>query len=233
MTSSAETELSKLYPSIFNARWYVSRQLRKNIEIAINIAVKGKNFKKLIDYGCGISPYKKFFLPHIEEYVGADIKKNKNCQIVLNDDGTIPIKPSSFDIVLSTQVLEHVENPNLYLSESFRLLNNEGIIFLSTHGYWLYHPSPNDFWRWTSEGLKKIFVDNGLEIIYFRGIVGRGASGLYLFQDSFIFKLPRPVVFIFAFIMQCLIWLTDKTTTQATKDYDACDYLVIAKKKLY
>ena len=31
----------------------------------------------------------------------------------------------------------------------------------STHGVQVYHPSPNDLWRWTHAGLEKLFRDNG------------------------------------------------------------------------
>ena len=33
--------------------------------------------------------------------------------------------------------------------------------FSSTHGVMLYHPNPQDYWRWTHTGLEKLFRDNG------------------------------------------------------------------------
>ena len=38
----------------------------------------------------------------------------------------------------------------------------------STHGVQWYHPSPVDYWRWTHEGLRRLFTTNadwsGLEV---------------------------------------------------------------------
>ena len=31
----------------------------------------------------------------------------------------------------------------------------------STHGVMVYHPAPHDLWRWTHEGLERLFLTNG------------------------------------------------------------------------
>src|SRR3546814_1646938 len=88
------------------------------------------------------------------------------------------------DIVLSNQVLEHVDSPQGYLEEARRLMKPDGVLLLSTHGYWFYHPTPNDYWRWTSAGLRKTMEASGFEIVEFTGIMGLISSGLQLFQDG-------------------------------------------------
>jgi len=65
----------------------------------------------------------------------------------------LPIPANSARIVFSAQVLEHVEKPQVYLDECRRLLTNDGMLLLSTHGFWTYHGYPNDFRRWTRPGL--------------------------------------------------------------------------------
>src|SRR4051794_30315535 len=69
---------------------------------------------RVLDYGCADMPYRGFFRGDIE-YVGADLAGNHDAAVVLEPDGTVPVPDQSFDAVLSTQVLEHVENPQLYL----------------------------------------------------------------------------------------------------------------------
>ncbi|MFM7022685.1 MAG: class I SAM-dependent methyltransferase [Flavobacteriales bacterium] len=218
-------------PNIFNPRWYYFIQLRKAVERVIATQVKGKNYEKLVDYGCGNTPYKKYFAPHIKEYIGADLGENTNASIQLMPEGKIPLNDSSVNIVLSTQVLEHVDNPSLYLSEAQRILKKDGILVLTTHGYWMYHPDPNDFWRWTSMGLKKIVQEQGFEVVDFYGVIGRSAMGLQLFQDGMVFKLPKFIRPLFFFWMQLQIALFDKTTKQATRNQDACTFIVVAKPK--
>ena len=35
-----------------------------------------------------------------------------------------------------------------------------GRVLASTHGVQVYHPSPVDYWRWTHEGLRRLFEQN-------------------------------------------------------------------------
>ena len=58
-------------------------------------------------------------------------------------------RTTSFDAVLSTQVLEHVADPGALPAERFRVLRPGGRLLLSTHGIFVYHPDPDDYWRWT------------------------------------------------------------------------------------
>ena len=34
-------------------------------------------------------------------------------------------------------------------------------MLVSTHGVQVYHPNPDDFWRWTHAGLGRLFRENG------------------------------------------------------------------------
>jgi SAM-dependent methyltransferase len=226
-----EEGIERLYPSIFSSRYYYLTQLRKQIQSISNTFLKNAKELTLLDLGCGNMPYEPIFKEHVKEYIGADLPENKRAAIHINTNSIVQLGDNAMDIVLSTQVLEHVEDPILYLSEAHRVLKKDGLLILSTHGYWMYHPDPTDYWRWTCSGLQKIIKERGFEIVYFRGIIGRSAMGLQLFQDGLIFKLPvflRPVLSI---LMQPLIFFFDKTTQQATKDRDACTYVVLARRK--
>ncbi len=107
----------------------------------------------MLDLGCGNKPYESLFRKKFATYVGADIAGNKDADLVIGSDGRVNAQDNTFDCVLSTQVLEHVTDPQLYLSEARRLLKPDGSLVLSTHGIWPYHPDPTDLWRWTVEGL--------------------------------------------------------------------------------
>lgn len=229
--NNRESGAARINPNMFNPNWYVNTKLRKTIEYVIAKHVENKKFEKLVDYGCGNIPYKPYFMPHIKEYIGADLGQNTNASIQLTPEGNFPLSDKAVDIVLSTQVLEHVDNPDLYLAEASRVLTDDGLLIVTTHGYWMYHPDPQDFWRWTSAGLKKIIERNGFEVIDFIGIIGRSATGLQLFQAGLMFKLPKFIKPPFFFIMQLLIALFDKTTTKETRDKDAAVFIAIAKPK--
>jgi SAM-dependent methyltransferase len=221
----------RLYPPISSARYYYLNQLRKAISSVCDQFLKNSKNLKLIDYGCGNMPYKPLLEPFVNKYIGVDLPENHLAEVHINAKGKIEMEDQSIDLVLSTQVLEHVEDPLFYLSESFRVLKPGGKLILSTHGYWMYHPDPTDYWRWTSTGLKKIVEERGFELKYFRGIIGRSAMGLQLFQDGLLFKLPkflRPVLSIW---MQPWIVLFDKIHSQEQRDKDACTFILVAEKR--
>jgi SAM-dependent methyltransferase len=125
-----------------------------------------------------------------------------------------------------------VDSPHSYLSEALRILKPGGCIILTTHGYWYYHPTPYDYWRWTSAGLKKTVEAEGFKVVSFHGIMGLAASGIQLFQDAILLKLPKFLVSPFAFVMQSFIRLFDKIHSQQQRDRDASLYVVIAQKPM-
>jgi SAM-dependent methyltransferase len=225
----AERE-QRINPSIFNLRYYHLRQLKRNI-----VLISKKYFSKnqiLLDFGCGSMPYRNILSASIHQYLGADIKENSAAQIEINiETGKILLEDCSVDIVLSTQVLEHVVSPLAYLRESNRVLKEAGLLVLSTHGVWMYHPDPTDFWRWTADGLSKIISDEGFEVIEIRGVMGLASVGFQQVQDALIYKVPVFCQPILAFFMQPLIWLGDIIHSDEQRRKNACVFFVIAKKK--
>ena len=183
----------------------------------------------MLDFGCGKCPYKAIFEPHLEKYVGADIVANEYVQLLIDPEtGRVETEAGQFDALLSTQVLEHVIDPPSYLKEAHRLLKDDGIMVLSTHGYWIYHPDPTDYWRWTRDGLEKIIQKEGFEIVETLGIFNRFATGLQIFQDGWIHKLPVGLKQIWCGFFAVLQMLFDngKLTNR-----DASVFMVVARKK--
>ena len=115
---------------------------------------------RVLDVGCGVKPYYEWFRPYVSEYVGLDVAGNPSAEL----EGTIeaiPAENASFDVVLCTQVLEHCDDPAQGVRELRRVLRPGGCVLLSTHGVQVYHPAPHDLWRWTHEGLERLFLTNG------------------------------------------------------------------------
>lgn len=228
-SSIRKEKRQRINPNIFNARYFHLKQLKKYLIITIQKHVATSKNDILIDFGCGSMPYKDYFIPYVSKYVGVDIEENEIADIHLND-----LKSSLYneyaDIILSTQVLEHVIDPNFYLQESNRILKQDGLMLLSTHGIWRYHPDPTDYWRWTIEGLRKILNDNGFEVIKVYGIMGLASMGLLLFQDAFLYKIPNIIKLLFVPIMQIQMILFDKIHNKSNKEKDAGVFLIVAKK---
>ena len=107
----------------------------------------------IIDYGAGSSPYRSCF--PAADYRKADIIAVPGLHYRIQPDSTVPERDETFDIVLSTQVAEHLFNPDTYFGECFRLLKKGGQLVLTTHGIWEEHGVPSDFQRWTEQGLRR------------------------------------------------------------------------------
>lgn len=184
---------------------------------------------RVLDYGCADQPYRHFVPPHAS-YVGADLPGNPQAEVLISADGRVPEPDGSFDAVLSTQVLEHVRDPRLYVEECWRLLRPGGRLLMSTHGVMSYHPDPVDYWRWTGAGLRHTVESAGFEVERFEGIVGLAASGLQLVQDAAYWKAPRRVRPLLALGFQAAIRAADRAQTPASRRLNALVFALVARK---
>jgi len=189
-----------------------------------------KKDQVLVDFGCGDMPYRSVIEPLVGKYLGVDLEMNPKAEHHIGFDSKTTLPDNYADIILSNQVLEHVDTPSGYLQEAYRILKPGGSIILTTHGYWFYHPTPNDYWRWTSAGLRKTVEAEKFTITSFFGIMGLAASGIQLFQDALCSKMPKFIIPPFAFVMQCFIRLFNKINSQPQRDRDASLYIVHAQK---
>ena len=57
-------------------------------------------------------------------------------------------------------MLEHCDDPAQAVRELRRVTAPGGRVLASTHGTQWYHPAPVDYWRWTHEGLRRLFSTN-------------------------------------------------------------------------
>lgn len=122
---------------------------------------------KTLDVGCGTKPYEKYF--NSSEYIGLEIETTMNREIKQADyfyDGKkFPFGNSEFDSIVTNQVLEHVFNPDEFLSEINRVLKTGGKLLLTVPFVWDEHEQPYDYARYSSFGLKYILEKHGFEII--------------------------------------------------------------------
>lgn len=220
----------RLYPPRSNANFYVLTAIRKQLERLLAVYISSRPEATVVDYGCGDMPYRGLVEPRVAHYLSADLPGNDQAALTLNPDGSLPLDENTADAVISTQVLEHVEHPESYLHESFRVLKPNGLLILSTHGYWHYHPHPTDFWRWTSSGLSKIVQEAGFRVVELQGVMGLAPTALQLFQNALLRKSPSMLKPVLCLVMQTLIMLLDSLYTPERRHDDACVYIVVAVK---
>lgn len=128
--------------------------------------------RTVVDLGCGDKPYEAMFTDAGARYVSCDIEAGAGVDQTIGSDGRTSLPDGVADCVASFQVLEHVWDLDAYLQECRRLLARDGLLILSTHGNWLYHPHPADFRRWTHDGLVRELESRGFEVIESWPLVG-------------------------------------------------------------
>lgn len=75
---------------------------------------------------------------------------------VVTDVYKLPFKDGSVDAAIAESLLEHLSNPYVAVVEIKRVLKPGGLLYVVTPFMLGYHSSPNDYYRWTSFGLKEL-----------------------------------------------------------------------------
>ena len=80
----------------------------------------------LLDVGSGFAPYRPFF-KNVKKYIKMDNFEYLGVKPdIIGDAMNIPLKNSSVDSIFSSQVLEHVQNPQKMVDEIYRVLKKKG-----------------------------------------------------------------------------------------------------------
>lgn len=95
------------------------------------------------------------------EYLGVDLRPGPGVELVGDVcSGLLADRYEQFDIVLSTETLEHVQSWPLFVHEMKRLSKPEGHLLLTCRGPGFpVHDYPGDYWRFTTEILAAAFAD--------------------------------------------------------------------------
>jgi SAM-dependent methyltransferase len=134
---------------------------------------------RILDAGAGQCTYKPFF-KHCD-YVAVDIGVGdstwdySHLDIIAPLD-RLPVADASFDAILCTEVLEHLDKPEESLRELCRVLKPDGRLFLSVPFFHHEHQVPYDFFRYTSFGLKHLLQKAGFRT---ESIVIRPVGGVF------------------------------------------------------
>ena len=95
------------------------------------------------------------------EYVGIDIRPGPGVD-VLCDAGDLVAQfgEGAFDVVVSTELLEHARDWRRVISNIKRVTAPGGVMIVSTRSYGVdFHRRPFDYWRYEKEDFQEIFSD--------------------------------------------------------------------------
>jgi SAM-dependent methyltransferase len=104
---------------------------------------------------------------------------------VVADARALPFAARSFGVVVSQEMVEHVDDPFVTVREMSRMLAPGGWLYLQAPFVIGYHPGPEDYWRFTRAGMRRLLEQAGLEVTRVERAVAAG-TGFYRIVVEFV-----------------------------------------------
>lgn len=157
----------------FSPHFLIKYYLYRDIKVVVD---KYPFAGTLLDVGCGDKPYKDLFRK-ITSYLGIDFKKYSKNKTFTKEKPDLyfstsyyktlrlPFGNSSFDNVVSFQVLEHHRNPQEMMREILRVCKKNGFILITMPLIWGLHEQPHDYFRFTENGFLELIKNNKYKIL--------------------------------------------------------------------
>jgi len=101
----------------------------------------------------------------VESYLRMDVSHAPHVDIV-GSIYEIPAEVGIVNSIVCTQVFEHLSDPFRAVKEISRVLERGGTVLVTVPQTNELHEEPNDFFRYTSYGLKSLFESAGFETIF-------------------------------------------------------------------
>jgi SAM-dependent methyltransferase len=111
-----------------------------------------------LDIGAGDGYYRDLFPNSVTVDADADRKPD-----IVADAHHLPFADETFDVVICTEVLEHLHTPEQAMSEFRRVLKPGGRLLLTTRFIFPLHDVPGDYYRYTKYGLRYLLREWKIE----------------------------------------------------------------------
>jgi SAM-dependent methyltransferase len=149
----------------------------------------------VLDVGSGAQPYRRL-LPADARYRAIDdAAAGEDFGYVMPDTEYFegdrwPVLDDSVDVVLTTETLEHVLEPAVFLAEARRVLRDGGRIILTVPFSARWHYVPHDYWRFTPSSLRSL-----LERAGFKDVVVNARGNAATVACAKVMALALPALF--------------------------------------
>lgn len=115
-------------------RWIEGKRVRKILKDCLHY--KGE---KILEVGCGAGnilekiPLDKLYGMDISDGLlkRAKVRLGKKAYLFWGNGERMPLKNSSFDMAICTEVIEHTENPQILLENIYNILKSDGKLVIS------------------------------------------------------------------------------------------------------
>ena len=176
----------------FKYRYDTQYKMKSAINALKNIGFDHKG-KKIFEFGFGSGEL-------ITTFIGADfisgteiskfsvflsnnradkLKFRRHDFQVITDTNNYLTYEGTFDLVIASHVIEHIEDTQNFIAQVFQLLDKEGITVIQAPINERYD-DPKHFHKFSTLNLKQLFTENGFSIIYSN-------------EDDFLFNIVEKI----------------------------------------
>lgn len=115
-----------------------------------------------------------------DQYIGVDIQPGPGVDMICDcTQLTTHFSHHKFDVVIATELLEHVLDWRTCVTELVAVTKPAGLLLLTTRSpHYHYHPNPDDYWRYTLADMCRIA--NTLPIRILALTTDRLAPGVFM-----------------------------------------------------
>ena len=170
-----------------------------------------------------------------DNVVNIDIQDYEEVDVIGNIHH-LPFADNSFEGAICAATLEHCREPAVIVSEAHRVVKPGGYIYISVPFVFEFHSSPDDFYRWTIEGLRELLKE--WEVVECGPCVGPISAWYGITRSCLALALSfgsKPLYTFWTFVIALFMWpikLLDLIFIHCSMAHYvmACGY-VIARKR--
>jgi SAM-dependent methyltransferase len=129
--------------------------------------ITGKTVLEIGSQDVNGSPRDALFGYGPASWVGVDMIGGKGVDVVLSVEQIPGHFPTPFDVVISTEMLEHAQDWRTAVRVMKQMTAPGGLLVVTTRGPGFpFHGYPHDYWRFTIPDFMKIFADMNITALH-------------------------------------------------------------------
>lgn len=172
----------------------IRRDVRESLHHYFSVYLKSN--MDVYDIGCGSKPFSKFLKGRVKRHIGVDIDDgfyDSSHIDVIGSAYKVPVEDHVADSIISSQVLEHLNDPIAAITEMERLLKPGGLLFLSFPFLYPIHAGPHDHLRYTEYYIEDLLKRYGFSVIE-RSSIGGFWYCVGMYSGIYLQNIDRGIV---------------------------------------
>lgn len=147
----------------------------------------------LLDLGCGKAPLYLIYKDLVKNITlmdwGNSLHPNPHLDVVGDLTERLPFNDNEFDVIILSDVLEHIPTPESLFAEISRVLAPGGTLLMNVPFMYWVHEAPYDFHRYTQFALRRLAENSNLHIDRLE-VLGGGVAVLIDLLAKLLVRVP-------------------------------------------